>query len=356
MDFKILEEFLLQCIKKKIFPGAVCWVGDLDQVYYFEAYGDSQIVPEKRLMTRDTVFDLASLTKPLCTATLMIKLYEEGKVRLEDKISHFIPEFKNSVNGEKTIKGLLTHTTGIPAWFPLYLLARDERWDFLARVNTGSHNVLYSCLGYIILGRIIETVSGDRLDVLFEKKIKKMLGLNQTHFNPKTVDEVAPTELGNSYEQGIARKYGDIKKVPWRNYLIKGEVHDGNAFYCFQGVAGNAGLFSNATDLAELIRSYLAGDIVSNKNFRMMIQTHACNEEKRGLGWVVDSYPGVLPGSTFGHTGFTGTMLLVVPENNLIIILLTNAVHPEVRLNIMMPIRQRVVQLISEIMGLHANR
>ncbi len=351
MPFKKVENFLKEGVAKKRFPGAVCWVGDMEKTYFFESYGNSRVIPLHKPMTKDMIFDLASLTKPICTATLITMLYEENLIHFDDKIAKFIPEFKAGLNGDKIIKELLIHTTGLPGWFPLYLLSRKERWNYLARVNTGLKRVIYSCLGYIILGKIIENITGEKLNRFFEKKVVKKIGLQNTGFNPQNKNNIAPTEMGNLYEKMLARKYGDTGKIAWRDYLITGEVHDGNAYYCFEGVAGNAGLFSNVLDLAKLMRAYLKGELVNRLRLNKMIQPHTRGKEKRGLGWVIDPFPGHLPKNSFGHTGFTGTMLLAVPGRNLIIILLTNAVHPEVKLNIMKPVRAKLVQMISKIMG-----
>jgi len=130
--------------------------------------------------------------------------------------------------------------------------------------------------------------------------------------------------------------------------LIKGEVHDGNCFYAFNGVSGNAGLFSNAEDLSRILRVYLQGEIVKPGTLKMMIKDWTGGNEKRGLGWWVNPYPGILSDSAFGHTGFTGTMVMVEPPQNLIIIFLSNSVHPRVKLGVMPEIRRRIVEIIKK--------
>ena len=130
------------------------------------------------------MFDLASLTKPIATALSIMVLYEQKKLRLNDPIEKFLIEFKYKTNGKKTIKQLLTHISGIQAWFPIYLLNKRERLEFLANTNTGKHEVMYSCLGYVILGMIIESIAGCRLDVFCHNNIFKKLGLKNIMFGP----------------------------------------------------------------------------------------------------------------------------------------------------------------------------
>lgn len=343
-----LGRFLDNCVKLKKIPGAVLWVGNNKDVYIYEAFGYRQIFPKKEKLDKDTIYDLASLTKPLCTAMSVMLLFEEKEIKLNDHIEKYLPEFKNKPNGKKTIKELLTHTPGLPAWFPLYLLKLNDRIDYLTKANTHKKEVIYSCLGYIILSLMIERITNQGLDIFCKEKIFKRLRLKNTMFNPyKRIKNIAPTEMGNKHEKQKAKAYGDISNVKWRDYLIKGEVHDGNCFYAFNGVSGNAGLFSNAEELAKIMRAYLNGEIVKPSTLRLMIKDWTGGKEKRGLGWWVNPYPGILSDTAFGHTGFTGTMIMADPKKNLIIILLSNSVHPKVRLGIMPMIRKRVVQLTA---------
>ncbi len=342
-----LNKFLADVTAKRKISGCVCWVGNSREVFFNEAFGYAQIKPRKTKIDKDTLFDLVSITKPMCTALSIILLYEKKKIRLSDKVKRFLPEFKRNINGEKTVKQLLTHTSGIPAWYPIYLFDEKERMKFLAKANTGKRGVIYSCLGYIILGKIIEAVSGKSLDKYCNKTIFKKIGLKNTLFGPVKRKNVAATEFGNSYEKKMASAYGDVSHIKWRDYVIKGEVHDGNSFYGFKGVSGNAGLFSNVRDLVKLIRQYCLGEIVKPPAVKLMTKDYTGNPEKRGLGWVIDPYPRYLSHATFYHTGFTGTMLLVDPVSDIIIILLTNAVHPAVKVSTMPPIRRKVVEIVS---------
>jgi CubicO group peptidase (beta-lactamase class C family) len=343
MSLNKLDKFLYGCTLKGRIPGCVCWIGNTKKTIFFRAYGYAQIVPKKIEINKNTIFDCASITKPIATALSVMLLYEKKMLKLDDKIMKFLPSFKNHTNGNKTIKQLLTHTSGIPAWFPLYVLPEERRMMYLADANMGKKTVIYSCLGYIILGKIVEKISSERLDHFVYKNIFKKAGIKNTGFGPVKKKNLAATEYGNYYEKMMASKHGNTSKIKWRNSVIKGEVHDGNSFYCFNGVSGNAGLFSNANDLSKLTRHYCTGQIVHIKTLKLMIKNYTKGAEKRGLGWVINPYPEVLSASTFSHTGFTGTMLCIDPEKDLIIILLANAVHPNVKINIMDPIRNKVV-------------
>ena len=349
MAYDILNKYLSACIIKKKFPGCVCWVGNHRNTFFFESFGHAQIIPEKVKLEKETIFDLASITKPMATALSIMLLFEQKELKLDDPIEKFLPGFKHRINGKKTIKEMLCHTSGIPAWFPTYLLDRKKRVEFLATSNTGEKKVIYSCLGYIILGLVVQAITKLKLNEYCDQYIFKRIGLNNTGFGPiKKTMMVVATELENEHEKKKAAQYGDIKNVNWRDYLIRGEVHDGNAFYSYKGIAGNAGLFSNAQDLAKFSRAYLNGGIVKPSTVKTMTKSHTRGKEKRGLGWLVDIYPGMLSSLAFGHTGFTGTLLAIDPKQNLIIILLANAVHPHVRLDLMPKIRRKAVKIITD--------
>ncbi len=347
MSFEKINSFLTDCTTRHEIAGCVCWIGDDKETFFFKAYGYAQKVPQKEKISRDTIFDLASLTKPIVTAISIMQLYEERKVKLHDKIKKYLPIFRDTQNGDKTIKQFLTHTSGMPPWYPLYLLSQDQRTAYLTQTNTGKKRVIYSCLGYIILGKIIEAVAGCSLDTYCQKHIFQKLNLKSTMFGPVQRDDIAATELGNMHEKELASRYGSVEHIQWRDHVIKGEVHDGNAYYAFNGISGNAGLFSNAGDLATIVRHYLAGEIVGMHSLKRMLTDYTGGEEQRGLGWVINPYPQLFPRETFYHTGFTGTMLLVVMQANLIIVLLTNAVHPKVRVALMPSIRYKFAHLVS---------
>jgi CubicO group peptidase (beta-lactamase class C family) len=350
MSFNELDHFLTDLVDERKIPGFVCWVGNLSTSFFQKTYGYAQIIPQKVRMNSDTVFDLASLTKPLVTALLVMLLHEKGILSIDHSLENFLPVFSGKPNAKKSIRQLLTHTCGLPAWYPTYLIPEATRLEFLSNLSAADDEPVYSCLGYIILGKIIESVVGTRLDGCLEQNVTRKLGLHTLGFGPvfdkKTV---AATELGNEHERTMAGRHGDVSRIEWRRYLIQGEVHDGNAYYSYGGVAGNAGLFSNLADLVTLTRAYLSAELL-NPNTLSMMKDCTGKSEKRNLGWRVDPFPGLLSTDSFGHTGFTGTMLTVEPQTNLIIILLTNAVHPKVQLGLMKTIRHTVVRITAKTM------
>ena len=353
MPFRDLDNYLTGLVDKKIIPGFVCWVGNLSTSFFLGVHGQAQITPRQEPMTRDTVFDLASLTKPLATALSIMILQEKKLLNIDDTLQDILQWSKGTPQAKKTIRQLLTHTSGLHAWYPTYLLPAKERLEHITKLTTSETEPVYSCLGYIVLGKIVEQVSGGTLDTFFQESVTRKMGLHTLGFGP-VIDKktVAPTEAGNNHERKMASHYGDVSCITWRVNVIRGEVHDGNAHYGFGGIAGNAGLFSNLSDLITLIRAYLSAEVLSAGTLSIMLHECAGSIERRNLGWLVDPFPGSLSPESFGHTGFTGTMLVIDPRINLIIILLTNAIHPTVRTGIMQPIRRRVVQIVSNAMNL----
>jgi CubicO group peptidase (beta-lactamase class C family) len=349
MSLGELDNYLRKCVAGKKIPGCVCWVGNLSTSFFFEEYGYAQIVPQKTLMKKETVFDLASLTKPLATALSIMLMHERKDLNIEQRAGDILPSLRKTASEGATIRQLLSHTSGLPAWYPTYLIPEEKRLRHLGGLNTGKKDTVYSCLGYIVLGKIIEQVSAKNLGQFLSDNVTATLGLHTLAFGPvKDRLTVAATEKGSRHEQRMAREHGDVKKIPWRSYTIQGEVHDGNAHYACAGVAGNAGLFSNVTDLVALTRALLSGEILNAQTLSTMFKNQTTGAEKRNLGWRVEPYPGILSPHSFGHTGFTGTMLSIDPETNLIIVLLANAIHPKVQLGLMNPIRENVVRIITK--------
>jgi CubicO group peptidase (beta-lactamase class C family) len=268
---------------------------------------------------------------------------------LDDRIEKYIAEFRNFANGRKTVRQLLTHTAGLPAWFPIYSIPPEKRLDYLAGADTGCSKVVYSCLGFILLGKIVERVARIPLDLFFHHMIKG-LSLKNTMFRPdKRRASIAATENQDLYERA---KYGSCGLQPatgWRDYLIRGEVHDGNCFYGYRGAAGNAGLFSNVPDLVRYMRAYTGGEIIRLSSVKQMTANLTGAKKPRGLGWMLDIYPGRLSPRAYGHTGFTGTMLCYDPLKDLLVILLTNDIHPRVKPDNMPPLRKQLMTIVSQI-------
>jgi CubicO group peptidase (beta-lactamase class C family) len=313
-----------------------------DNPLFLDAYGNRMITPQVLPMLKETLFDLASLTKSIATATSVIILKERGLIDLNHDISLYLTEFKRKIS----ISHLLTHTSGLPAWRPLYVEVkhRSDVIKYLSDLNleyeTGN-KVVYSCLGYILLGEMIRKVTGLGLDEFADREIFKPLSMNDTFFNPleNRREECAATEDSNSFEKRMSN-YRDYR---WRKGVIVGEVHDENANF-LGGVAGNAGLFSTASDLARFAKMLINGgeNILSPDSVKMIstIQTPGLNES-RGLGWII------LPDKTLYHTGFTGTAVWINLERRFFATLLTNRVHPDATREGIVDFRQTFYRLIN---------
>ena len=281
--------------------------------------------PEIKPMQRDTIFDLASLTKPIVIATLIMRSVEADTLELNEPIQTYLPEFSHS---QVTASHLLTHTSGLPAWRPTYLEAESKYGvlNYLCQIPldypTGTQ-VVYSCLGYILLGKLLEQLTGEPLDALAGKSIFQPLGMNRTRYNPPSAwtDRCAATEDSNSFEKRMV----DYEPHDWREGVIVGEVHDENAHF-LGGVSGNAGLFSTATDIAKFCQVLIDGGgtvlMASSISQMATVRTTGLNES-RGIGWII------LEDGSLYHTGFTGTSIRINLERKMYAILLTNRVHPD---------------------------
>jgi CubicO group peptidase (beta-lactamase class C family) len=339
-----IKQLILDSIDKGAFPGAVACIYSEGQPLFLEAYGNRMIVPERLPMRKDTLFDLASLTKPVATATAIMILKEKGLVDLEREVSAYLPEFSRP---GITVFHLLTHTSGLPAWVALYLKLKDraEVVKYLAEMpleyETGSR-VVYSCLSYIVLEEMLRKVTGIGLDVFTQDHIFKPLGMKDTFYNPPADhrDECAATEDSSSSEKRMT----NYSRYNWREGVVVGEVHDENAHF-LGGVTGNAGLFSTASDLARFCKMLIKGgeNILSSESVKMMAKLHTSGlDGSRGIGWII------LPDDVLYHTGFTGTAIWIDRKNRSAAILLTNRVHPDATKEGIMEVRQKFYQIFRE--------
>ena len=320
-----IDELIQRGITKKIFPGAVAYIAEHGAMPYCEAFGNRMCTPEIKPMRRDTIFDLASLTKPIVTATLIMRLIEAGTVELNAPIQNYLPEF---IQPQVTISHLLAHTSGLPAWRATYLKSKtkDGVVNYLYQIPldypTGTQ-VVYSCLGYILLGKLIEHLTGESLDGLAQKWIFQPLGMHWTRYNPPSAwtDKCAATEDSNSFEKRMV----DYQPHDWREGIIVGEVHDENSHF-LGGVSGNAGLFSTAADIGKFCQMLINGGdgVLRTESIERMATVHTTGlNESRSVGWII------LEDGSLYHTGFTGTSIWVNLERKLYAILLTNRVHPD---------------------------
>ena len=329
-----LHSFLKEAVSDSAWPGAVLLAAKDGKIFFHDAVG-YHTYKQKKVTHKSDIFDLASITKVVATTSAVMKLVESGQLDLDEKVVTYLPDFKGKQpkyfqqKSEMTIKHLLTHTAGLPPFKQYFLMDGEVKTRLDSIFNTEpviglEEETKYSDVGLITLGKVVEKVSGVSLDVLADSLVFKPLGMNTTFYNPpsKKLSRVIPTEVGDGY----------------RNGLIHGEVHDENA-HSLGGVAGHAGLFSTAEDLAVFSQMILNGGIYGWKRIfkleTIQLFTSKANVvegSSRCLGW--DSPDGKASGgvylsdSSFGHTGYTGTSLWIDPENNMFVILLTNAVHP----------------------------
>ena len=332
--------FLSERIAAGDFPSAVYLVAEGGQPVFAGALGHSVVEPRRIGATFETIYDLASLTKPLITGLLCARRVEAGEITLDSSVSHYLPEFERTDKQGITVGQLLTHTSGLPAWRALYVLAEGERdrapaviADLDLEYQPGTR-VVYSDLGFIALGLLLERAGGKDLAKLATTEIFQPLGLQQTFFNPELAMQtgIAACETGNAYEREM---YGDSAsdEKNWRRELIWGEVHDGNAHF-LGGAAGHAGLFSTATETLTIANQFQASGKLLKPATRELFRTNLTDklEEARSLGWQLaatkDSAAGsALSRDSFGHSGFTGTSCWNDPRNERTFILLTNRTH-----------------------------
>jgi CubicO group peptidase (beta-lactamase class C family) len=355
---------LLAEVEVGSFPGAAWIVGTSGGPLVEGSIGHSVLKPAKIVATPDTIYDLASLTKPLITTALVLQTAAEGTIDLEGRVAEFLPEYRGTDKEEITFVDLLTHRGGFQAWFPLYTQGiGDEAYlQALAkrplRYQPGTREI-YSCLGFITLTLALERIHGTPIETLAQKRIFEPLGLQTAMFNPPPAMKyrIAATEWGNTNErQMVAARNLSFKR--FRNYMIWGEVNDGNAFY-MGGMAGNAGLFGSARDVFEIARQWAIGGgaLLPEPMVRLALRNYTVGlQENRGFGWLLQmsraDHPSVvLSEECFGHTGFTGTSVWVDPQRDLIMVLLTNRLHPFVKPLNMQAIRKEFHRIVIENWG-----
>ncbi len=324
-DFTAVDEALRDAVASGEIPGAVVLVGRGDQILYLEAYGHREVDPVFRPMTTDTIFDIASLTKPFGTALAVMSLVERGRVKLDAPLGRYLKEFRGRAFEHVTIRRILTHTAGLPA-VPA-LGHAPIRFPQAARVlarkpldyppGTGFQ---YSDEGFILLAEMVRRVSGQPLDRYLGALLFRPLGLRDTMFRPPASlrDRIAPTQWANGH-------------------LLQGEVHDPRARQ-LGGVAGHAGMFSTALDLARICRLLVDGGALAGRRIFKpatieLMWSPSPGAETRGLGWDISSgfshtMAPFFPAGSVGHTGFTGTAVWIDPPTRSYMLILTNRVHP----------------------------
>lgn len=325
--YAAIENLVQESLDAGDMAGAVVVVASKDDVLYSAAFGNRQVEPTGEAMTLDTVFDLASLTKPIATATSIMILVDQGKLEVEETLQNYLPEFCCEGKEKITIEQLLRHTSGLIPDNPLkdYQSGPEAAWKNICLLTLRSEpgeKFAYSDVNFIVLGKLVEKISGLSLHHFSRDNIFLPLGMTETMFNPgrELQARAAATE-----------RQGDL----W----LKGQVHDPRAAL-LQGVAGHAGLFSTAGDLVAYGQALLRkgkhtdGRMMDDETFDRMIRPQAVSKGTRTLGWdhrsAYSSNRGErLSDSAFGHGGFTGTVLWVDPEKDRVFIFLSNRLHPD---------------------------
>ncbi len=337
-----ISSFLNERVAAGDFPSAVYLVAERGAAIFVDALGNAVVDPRPIPATAETIYDLASLTKPLVTGLLCSRRIEAGELTLDSSVAHYLAEFDRTDKQDITVRELLTHTSGLPAWQPLYILAEGQRERAVGAIASlkleykPGMRVVYSDLGFILLGFLLERMTGSRLAQLARQEIIGLLKLQRTFFNPEQSMQsgIAACELGNGYEREMCSDKGGNGYEDWRKDLIWGQVHDGNAHF-LGGAAGHAGLFSTAQETFVLAQQFLAGEskLLKPETCELFRQNMTPGlEEARSLSWQLaatkDSSAGPdLPGNSFGHTGFTGTSCWTDPQHERVFILLTNRTH-----------------------------
>ncbi|MCK4765852.1 MAG: beta-lactamase family protein [Candidatus Aminicenantes bacterium] len=334
------EKFIHTLIEREVIPGISLLIGKGENIILERHYGYKSLLPHRVALEENTLYDVASLTKPLVTALAAVYLIEKGELSLDAVVKKYFPVLPFDIE----VSHLLTHTSGLPAWFPFYLYGEDylDTFKRLRLEAKPGRKVNYSCVGYILLHYLIEKVSGVPFKDFIEQLIFKPLGLKDTYLQPPPGlrERAAPTEAGNRYEREMAQKeHGRLASAfAWRDYLIQGETHDANSYY-LGGSAGNAGLFSTAAGLFRLSLEFFPSTglllkpesiALCWKNFTPFKKSH------RSLGFKLNSSfitsgGRALSREAIGHSGFTGASLWLDPRGEYKYILLSNRIHPRVK-------------------------
>lgn len=352
MSFDQVEREMEAAVGRRVFPGAVLLVREGTRVFYHRAFGQRSLEPEVTPMREDTIFDVSSLTKPFATSIAMMLLVKEGKIALDDRVTRFFHNFGVYGKTHITFRHLLGHMSGLPAWRPYYkeiqqIERRGGRINFLASQAAKAHvyqaihrehveaapgkQVIYSDLGFMLLGAIIEEVGGMALDRYCHERIFRPLGLRATGF-------VDLSMLRTRRLEPVTEMIAPTERCAWRKKILCGEVHDDNA-YAMGGVSGHAGLFTSAKDL-DTILCHLKD---CYRNIGQLIPARIITEfwtrdqtvpaSTWCLGWDTPAPVGSSAGTCFsphsvGHLGFTGTSAWLDLEHDRHVILLSNRVHP----------------------------
>lgn len=359
-----LRALLDEGMERGFFAGAAALVVSEKETLAEHHAGDARVEPasERRAASPDTLWDLASLTKPLAGATLVLSLVSEKTLSLDDCVSRFEDRWKKSFLEGVSVRRLLAHLGGIVDWFPLYSkgegrLAYTRTLGDLDAAAIPGTKVIYSCPGYLFLSEIVERLAGAPVDRLFEARVAAPLHLSKNLlFSPSSPEDLARC-AGGERDDATERAMTADRKLKYggfRTGVVNGQVNDGNAYRRGNGVSLNAGLFGTAAAAAALGRAWLTRDgrLLPERFFVDATRNATAGlGEDRGLGWQLASTEGSagepLGPAAYGHTGFTGASLFVDPERGRVAVLLTNRLHPDARAADMTAFRRRFHEVVA---------
>lgn len=352
-DFAKTRAVVEAAINQKAFPSATLLVWKDGKILFHESFGRLTYDPASRKTDALTLYDLASLTKPLAVTLSLMKFHSEGKIRLDDSLKTFLPETANGGKENLTLKDLLLHQSGLIAFRRYYDCCSTET-QVLSRIYGDTlirrigDTTIYSDLNFVLLGKVVEAISGKRLDEHFAETFAKPLGLKNIMFNPpdSLAYRIAPTEADSR----------------WRFSFPRPKVHDPTAA-SLGGVSGNAGLFGNASDILRLLLPLLNGGSLDSLRFFSpetieLFTTRDPKHKLRALGWDMrtngekTSTGKYFSMETFGHTGFTGTSAWIDKRRNLCVIFLTNRVYPTSENRQILAVRRALHDAVMEDLGL----
>jgi len=342
-----LDAVVEAAVRDGLIPGAVLVVGHEGKIVHRKAYGNRALVPQREAMTADTIFDIASLTKVVATTPALMKLFEQGKLRINDPVTAYLPDFQGG-RSDITVRDLLTHFSGMrpdldlePPWSGYETGIRRALIE--KPTSPPATRFVYSDINFELLGEVVHRLSGKPLDEFARDAVFNPLGMKETGFHPPPSlrARIAPTEIDAA------------TGAPFR-----GVVHDPTARY-MGGVAGHAGVFSTAADLAKYAQMLLdgGGKLFSPLTVKKFTSPNSPPDQPilRGLGWDIDSgYSAprgeLFPIGSYGHTGFTGTSLWIDPASKTYVILMTNSVHPKGGKNLS-PLRSKIATVVAAAVG-----
>jgi CubicO group peptidase (beta-lactamase class C family) len=359
-----IDDFLRREIDVGTFPGCVYAVGSSGGIELEGALGNAVVIGARIPMSLDTMFDAASLTKPLITATLALLAIADRAIALDQRVGEIVDELRGTDKEEITFRHLLTHSAGFEAWFPLYTAGPDRAsylTSIIARqlVYPMGAQVIYSDLGFILLHMALERIYGRELAEIAQRRIFAPLSIEDAGMSPRPADipRIAATEWGQRVERGMCRDRG-ISFEHFRDGLMWGDVNDGNS-WGLGGYAGNAGLFATARAVFRIASTYLADGVplLPAELVAVAVRNQtAGKEENRGLGWQIRSDAAAsisspLSAAAFGHTGFTGTSVWLDPALDRVIVLMTNRIHPSAASVGMQKARRELNRIVAAAMS-----